>query len=293
LFVFINTIKGDKCKMMLFYTKIKMLTTEYKDIDTNTNLEDKDSIKIKIKRGGKHTNKTLSKTDFLFEKSNIRPHTAGSGSGVFILKGDLHSNMVLKDLEITEMTPSQTPVLPPIIQPHDKGIKNNININKQTKDVMNQIEEPKLKIHPEKQTKYPYYENNHENNYRPFDIDLLLEQEKQYNKTENWNKLDKMIKIQKLNYFAEKYAIEQNLNNDETRQLKKFLTERVDKQKLQKAKDVIYNKDTKEIVSIPSLYYNTCSHNFSLKIMDPKRVSTLKSLTPKRELVLPSCNSSL
>ena len=278
------------------------MTTEYKDIDTNTHLELEDTIKIKIKRGGKHTNKTLTKTGFILEKSHIRPHTAGCGSGMFFSKEDLplntveksnDANLVLQDLEIMEMRPSQTPVLPPIIQPYDRNMKNSIIMQKQTIEDTLQKEEPKTKIHPEKQSKYPYYENNSDNNYRPFDIDLLLEQEKQHNKTENWNKLDKMRKIQKLNYYADKYAIEQNLNNDEVKQLKVFLTERVNKQKLQKAKDVIYNKDTKEIVSIPSLYFNTSSHNFSLRIMDPKRVSTLKSLTPKRDFLLPACNMNL
>ena len=120
-----------------------MTTTEYKDIDTNTHLELKYSIKIKIKRGGKHSNKTLTKTDFLFEKSHIRPQTAGSGSGIFSSK---EVNLFLQDLEITEMRP--TLVLPPIIQPYDKNIKSNININmnKQMKEVIIQCEEPTTKI---------------------------------------------------------------------------------------------------------------------------------------------------
>ena len=64
--------------------------------------------------------------------------------------------------------------------------------------------------------------------------------------------------------------------------LKSFFSQCIEKNKLQKTKDIIYNKDTREITSIPPLYFNTQNHNFSLKIMDSKRVSTLKSLTPKR-----------
>ena len=37
------------------------------------------------------------------------------------------------------------------------------------------------------------------------DIDKILENEKQTNKNDNWNKLDKTMKIQKLHSFAEKY----------------------------------------------------------------------------------------
>ena len=56
----------------------------------------------------------------------------------------------------------------------------------------------------------------------------------------------------------------------------------LEKMKLQKTKDVVYDKETKEITSIPALHFNINSHHFTLKIMDTKRVSTLKSLTPKR-----------
>ena len=61
-----------------------------------------------------------------------------------------------------------------------------------------------------------------------------------------------------------------------------FFNDSLDKSKLQKSKDIVYNKETKEIVSVPSLYFNTNTHNFSFKITDLKRVSTLKSLTPRR-----------
>jgi hypothetical protein len=64
--------------------------------------------------------------------------------------------------------------------------------------------------------------------------------------------------------------------------LKVFFSECLDKAKLQKTKDVVYNKETREIVSIPALHFNTTSHAFTLKMLDTKRVSTLKSLTPKR-----------
>ena len=56
----------------------------------------------------------------------------------------------------------------------------------------------------------------------------------------------------------------------------------MEKNKLQKTKDVQYNKDTREITAIPSLFLSPLNRNFTLKNMDSKRVSTLKSLTPKR-----------
>jgi hypothetical protein len=113
-------------------------------------------------------------------------------------------------------------------------------------------------------------------------IDQLLEKEKQHNKTETWNKLDKMIKIQKLHQYAEKYGKEHNLPNKEVKLLKQFFNDCLEKNKLQKTKEVNYDKDTRVITCIPSLSFNNTNHNFTLRITDTKRVSTLKSLTPKR-----------
>jgi len=109
-----------------------------------------------------------------------------------------------------------------------------------------------------------------------------LEKEKQNNKNDTWNKLDKTVKIQKLHSFAEKYGRENGLPVKEIKNLKAFFVECLDKGKLQKTKDVIYEKEGNEIMSIPALFFNTDKKNFTLRIMDSKRVSTLKSLTPKR-----------
>jgi hypothetical protein len=113
-------------------------------------------------------------------------------------------------------------------------------------------------------------------------VDILLEKEKIHNKNDTWNKLDKTVKIQKLHAFAEKYGKTNNLPMKDIKSLKLFFIDCLEKSKLQKVKDVVYDKETGEITSIPSLFFNTISKNFTLKILDTKRVSTLKSLTPKR-----------
>ena len=113
-------------------------------------------------------------------------------------------------------------------------------------------------------------------------IDALLENEKQKNKCDSWNKLDKTIKTQKLHAFEEKYGKDHNYPVKDVKNLKTFFISCLEKSKLQKTKDVVYNKDSGEIESIPALFFNNSTHTFTLKIMDNKRVSTLKSLTPKR-----------
>lgn len=113
-------------------------------------------------------------------------------------------------------------------------------------------------------------------------LDNMLEKEKNFNKNDSWNKLDKTIKNQKLHTFAEKYGNENHLSLKEIKLLKLFFNDCLEKDKLQKTKQIIYNKNINEITSIPSLFFNTTTHNFTLKNTDPKRVSALKSLTPKR-----------
>jgi len=117
-------------------------------------------------------------------------------------------------------------------------------------------------------------------------LDKLLEDEKTHNKLEPWNKLDKTVKIQKLNKFAETYGKDNSLPSKDIKSLKSFFINSLEQNKLQKTKDVVYDKESKDIVSIPSLLFNTLNRNFTLKNMDPKRVSTLKSLTPKRTAVV-------
>jgi len=113
-------------------------------------------------------------------------------------------------------------------------------------------------------------------------IDALLENEKQQNKKDAWNKIDKTVKIQKLHEFSEKYGKENSLPAKDIKGLKAFFSESLDKGKLQKAKDVVYDKDKGTVTSIPALFFNNLNRMFTLKNMDSKRVSTLKSLTPKR-----------
>jgi hypothetical protein len=113
------------------------------------------------------------------------------------------------------------------------------------------------------------------------DIDSILENENIHHKSESWNKLHKTTKLQVLHSFAEKYGIHHSLSAKEIRSLKQFLKESLEKKKLQKAKDIVYNKVKQEITEIPGLAFNQHTNSFTLRI-DTKRVSTLSSLTPKR-----------
>jgi len=116
-------------------------------------------------------------------------------------------------------------------------------------------------------------------------LEKYLENEKNNNMNEPWCKLDKTAKIKKLLEFVENYKIEKNLDDEESNKLFSFLKESVDRKKLQRVKDVVYDKTTGQIKEIPSLVYTKTTKHFTLKNID-KRVSTIKSLTPKKNQIV-------
>jgi hypothetical protein len=119
-----------------------------------------------------------------------------------------------------------------------------------------------------------------ESNYNT--TDELLETEKKNNQNDNWNKLDKTMKLNKLNTYADKYGETNGLSTEQISSLKLFFRDATEKGKFQKAKDVVYNKINHEIDDILSLHWNETTRNFTLRNLDTKKVSLLKSLTPKR-----------
>ena len=112
-------------------------------------------------------------------------------------------------------------------------------------------------------------------------IDAMLETEKKNMNSEPWNKLDKRLKIQKLHAYAEKYGKENSLPMKEVKGLKTFFSTCLTKDKLSKVKDVDYNKETGVINNIGGLAFNLTTRAFTIRNLD-KKVSTLKSLTPKK-----------
>ena len=113
-------------------------------------------------------------------------------------------------------------------------------------------------------------------------LDKFLENEKISNSHEPWSKLDKTVKTKKLLAFAEKYRTEQSLSDAEYSKLVAFFKDCLDKKKLQRVKDVVYDKETGEIKELPALHFNKPTIHFTLKNID-KRVSTTRSLAPKKK----------
>ena len=96
-----------------------------------------------------------------------------------------------------------------------------------------------------------------------------------------WNKLTRDDKIGMIKIYATKYVEENNIHLDENPILCEYLISAMDKKRLSKVKEIVYDKDNEIIISIPILMYTTSTNKFTLKRVD-KRQSTLKSLTPKK-----------
>ena len=111
-------------------------------------------------------------------------------------------------------------------------------------------------------------------------LDLFLESEKTANQSEPWSKLDKTTKYRKIQDFVESY--EKPLSEKEKDELILFLKDAVDKKKIYKVKDIIYDKENGVIKEIPGLMYLKTEHkSFTLKNINTKMTSTLK-LIPKK-----------
>lgn len=112
-------------------------------------------------------------------------------------------------------------------------------------------------------------------------LEKFLETEKINNSNEPWCKLNKTIKTKKLLEFVNFYSKEKNFDVEEIKLLTIFLKDSLDKKKLSRVKDVIYDKENGVVKEIPALLYTKSNKHFTLKNID-KRVSTLKSLAPKK-----------
>ena len=109
-------------------------------------------------------------------------------------------------------------------------------------------------------------------------LDKFLENEKNSSENEPWCKLNKTIKIKKITeYVIDDYKQQHELDEFECENLIKFLKDCLDRKKLQRIKDVIYDKENGTIKEIPALTYVRTTKHFTLKNIE-KRISTLKSL---------------
>ena len=114
------------------------------------------------------------------------------------------------------------------------------------------------------------------------DINKYLDQEQNKGNKQHkaWSKLEKGMKQKKLYIYVEKLSKKYNLSSKELTNLKKYIKTQLERKKLQRIKDVIYDSIKGIIKDIPGLTFNEGNRKFILRKVD-KKGSTLKSLAPK------------
>ena len=114
-------------------------------------------------------------------------------------------------------------------------------------------------------------------------IENFLNKEKEININKPWSKLSKANKLKKLIHFSGIYKKKNNLSLEEEIILKKCLLESLDRKKLQKIKDVLYDVEKGVIIDIPKLIHLKDKKRFTIK--RDKKNNTLSSLAPKTKKI--------
>ena len=113
-------------------------------------------------------------------------------------------------------------------------------------------------------------------------IESVLNMESAKYKKEPWCRLDKTTKINKINIYVNTILKKKHsLTDNEVKNVVSYLTNCLDKVKLQKVREVDYKKDQGLITNIPALFFEKTTRKFTLKRCE-KRVNTVRSLSKPR-----------
>ena len=115
------------------------------------------------------------------------------------------------------------------------------------------------------------------------DIDSFLEKERKTNQNEPWNKLNKTDKLSKLKAFSQFFIESEEINTDYEDKLYKFLKMNLDNKKIQKVKDLVYDKENGIISEIYGLKLLKEVGRFYLSKPGDQHVSTSKNLAPTKK----------
>ena len=128
--------------------------------------------------------------------------------------------------------------------------------------------------------------NNNSKIFEPIpnisNIEKFLLDEKEINQNKPWSKLNKGTKIKLIHSFAEEYIKKNEFNDNQKKDLIDYLKRCLERKKLNKKQDLLYDKEKFKIVSINNLIYNKTKNKFTLKRQD-KKINSLKSLAPKNK----------
>jgi hypothetical protein len=114
-------------------------------------------------------------------------------------------------------------------------------------------------------------------------IAMFLEKEQTINSKKPWSRLQKSSKMEKLKSFASEYSKVKELTPDQSIILYDFLISSLEKKKLQRTKDIVYDSKNGIVKSIPGLLINKTTNKFTLKRVDKKKDTLKNNLAPIRK----------
>nr|UZT28844.1 hypothetical protein [Nucleocytoviricota sp.]UZT29187.1 hypothetical protein [Nucleocytoviricota sp.] len=123
--------------------------------------------------------------------------------------------------------------------------------------------------------------SNNEEKYDNNILDKFLEEESEMSKKEHWLKLDKPDKLIKLKNYGNILIDKYKLNDKEILSMNNFFNSCIDLKKINKIKDIEYDKENGTILNIPIILFNENNRSFYIKKCE-KHVSTVKSIPPKK-----------
>jgi len=106
-------------------------------------------------------------------------------------------------------------------------------------------------------------------------IEKILENELKKNKKKQWNKLSMTVKNNKIKNFITKYCMENKLNKKQKKIMDFFLKDALVNKKITRNKDVNYNLETGELISLVNMIFNSKTNHFTLK--DKKKKKSILS----------------
>ena len=108
-------------------------------------------------------------------------------------------------------------------------------------------------------------------------INDILDNEIENNKHKPWNKLAKNIKIKLLKNYADEYCKEKKYAENIKKNLIAYFLKSLERKKLSKVKDIIYDCENNIIKSIPALSYDNIKNKFTLRNNPDKKKTSIKN----------------
>jgi hypothetical protein len=141
-------------------------------------------------------------------------------------------------------------------------------------------EMPKAKVQKKQYYGSGIKGKQHENDMNILRLEKFFEADKLQNEHESWRKIEKEVRHKKLIQYASRYIAENELGADDEACLILFFKECIENNKIQKVRDVDYDRKAGEIKNVPGLHYNRSERRFTIKHHD-KRLSTTQNLPTK------------